>query len=56
MTVTVRSIIPPQLGENVFSYTSDNLKIYVPAESLDAYKTAKGLSEYRDIIFPFEDN
>jgi hypothetical protein len=31
-------------------------KIYVPAESLDAYKTAKGLSEYRDIIFPFEDN
>jgi len=53
--VTIKSIIPPYLGENVFTYTSEDLKIYVPAESLDAYKSADGWSEYADIIYSIED-
>lgn len=48
--ITVLAIIPPELGENVFT-GSDNLTcIYVPADSVDDYKIAPGWSYYADII------
>ena len=38
-SITVLSIIPPTLGYDAFIY-KNNLNIYVPAESVEAYKSA----------------
>lgn len=39
-SLTIYATTPPTLGFLVFEGTSDNLKIYVPAESVETYKTA----------------
>ena len=49
-TVTCRATTPPTLGTEVFSSTSANLVIYVPAESVEAYKTATNWSTYASKI------
>ena len=49
-SVTVKSATPPTLGFGVFYNGSSNLVIYVPAESVDAYKSASGWSTYADRI------
>ena len=49
-SVIVRSTTPRTLGSNVFDSTSDNLVIYVPSGSVDAYKEASGWSTYKDRI------
>lgn len=41
---------PPTLDSNVFQNTHPNLKIYVPAESLEAYKTAVNWGTYADYM------
>lgn len=38
--VTVLATTPPTLGTAVFASTGSNLKIYVPASSVNAYKSA----------------
>jgi hypothetical protein len=38
--VTILAQTPPSLGNNAFYHTAENFRIYVPGESLDAYKTA----------------
>ena len=48
---TIKATIPPTLGENVFNPQGED-KFYVPAQSLNAYKTASGWSEYAEYIFP----
>lgn len=48
-SVTCLPATPPSLGSGVFAI-SDNVVIYVPAASVDAYKTAQGWSEYADRI------
>lgn len=55
--VTMLPKTPPKIGEDgvlssghPFDKTSDNLVIYVPSESLDAYKNADGWSYYADKI------
>ena len=48
--VTTEAIIPPTLTSNVFLDNSSLTNIYVPAESVDAYKTAPYWSDYADII------
>ena len=50
-SVTVYATTPPSIGNSVFDNTND-CPIYVPAESLDAYKSAQGWSKYADRIFP----
>ena len=40
---------PPTLGNNVFDNTNENFKIFVPSESVDAYKIA--WSEYANKIY-----
>ena len=50
-SVTVYATTPPSIGNSVFSNTND-CPIYVPAESLEVYKTAQGWSKYADRIFP----
>lgn len=44
---------PPSLGADVLSSTN-NCPIYVPAASVDAYKSAEGWSDYADRIFAIE--
>ncbi len=39
-SLTLLSTVPPTLGNYVFNGPTDNLTIYVPAESVDAYKEA----------------
>lgn len=48
--VTVEADIPPTIGYGAFTQTSSNLKIYVPAASVEAYKTATNWSTYADKI------
>lgn len=48
--VTCRAVTPPSAGSNVFSGTASGFVIYVPAESVDAYKTATGWSQYESKI------
>lgn len=48
--VTVEADIPPTIGYGAFTGTSSNLKIYVPAASVEAYKTATNWSTYADKI------
>ena len=50
-SVTVLATTPPTLSEqNVFYETSQNLVIYVPAESVNTYKEASGWSDYESKI------
>ena len=48
-SITVEATIPPTLGNNVFDNTN-NCPIYVP--DVDAYKSASGWSEYKNLILP----
>lgn len=54
-SVTVLPTTPPTLGEFVFTGASDSLVIYVPAESVDAYKAASGWSDYASKIQSIEE-
>ena len=49
---TCRATTPPALGSNVFGFNGapENLVIYVPAESVDAYKAASGWSDFANKI------
>ena len=47
----IKSIVPPTLGIYVFRFMPEYAKIFVPAESVDAYKTATNWSAYADHIF-----
>ena len=49
-SLTVEAATPPTLGSNVFYGTDANLTIYVPAESVDAYKSDSGWSTYASKI------
>lgn len=44
------STTPPSLGSRVFNGIPSDCKIYVPAESLEAYKTASGWSDYASMM------
>ena len=48
-SVTIKATTPPTLGTNPFGNTN-NCPIYVPAESVDAYKTATNWSAYANRI------
>lgn len=58
-TVTILAPVPPTLGDGVFGIIDDTTDfatypIYVPAESVNAYKTASVWSIYASRIFPIE--
>lgn len=48
-SVTIQATTPPSLGSSAFESTN-NCPIYVPAESLDAYKTATNWKTYASRI------
>jgi len=45
-SVTVLATTPPTLGTSAFNNNASGRKIYVPAESVEAYKTATNWSTY----------
>jgi hypothetical protein len=49
-SITVEATTPPSLGADAFDYTNNTFIIYVPAESVNAYKTASGWSTYASRI------
>ena len=49
-SVTAEATSPPFLSSQAFKNTSSNLVIYVPAESVNAYKSASGWSNYASKI------
>ena len=49
-SLTINATTPPTLGANALIGTDANLVIYVPAESVDAYKAATNWSTYADRI------
>jgi len=52
-SVTVFAETPPQAGYYLFGLNPNpSLDIYVPAASVDAYKSASGWSKYASIIYP----
>lgn len=53
-SVTVEATTPPTLGTTVFSGNASNRKIYVPAESVNAYKAATNWKSYASAIYPIE--
>lgn len=52
-SVTVLATTPPTLGNYAF-YNTNNCPIYVPQQSVEAYKTASGWSTYTDRIFAIQ--
>ena len=52
-SITVNAVVPPAIGVYVFDDTND-CPIYVPAESVDTYKSAEGWSSYADRIQPIQ--
>ena len=52
-SVTIQATTPPTLGSTVFGFY--NYPIYVPAESLEAYKTATNWSTYASRIKPISE-
>lgn len=53
-SMTLHSTVPPTIGADTLTNTSSNLKIYVPSESLNAYKTASNWSTYANNIYAIE--
>ena len=52
-SITIEATTPPTLGSNVFTGTPISRRlgvIYVPCQSINAYKTASGWSEFADGI------
>ena len=50
-SIVIEATTPPNLSYNAFNYTN-NCPIYVPSESVEAYKTASGWSDYTSRIQP----
>ena len=49
-SLTFLSVVPPNCHQYFINGPTGNLTIYVPAESIDAYKSATGFSYYVDKI------
>ncbi len=53
-SVYCKAITPPSGGFLMFDYNASDRKIYVPMESVEAYKAAEYWSEYADAIVGYE--
>lgn len=49
-SVTVKATTPPSCGFSIFGNTNNSFVIYVPTESVDAYKAATNWSKYASKI------
>jgi hypothetical protein len=53
-SVYCKAITPPVAGRGVFSINPSGRKIYVPMESVDAYKSADGWKDYAGYIIGYD--
>ena len=54
-SVYCKATTPPALyGDSVFDYNGSGRKIYVPRQSVNVYKNAKGWKEYADAIVGYD--
>ena len=53
-SVYCKSTTSPSLGEYVFNQNAPGRKIYVPRNSIEAYKTAEGWKTYADAIVGYD--
>lgn len=51
-SVTIKAVTPPTAGSSIFSNQNTAFVIYVPTESVEAYKVASGWSTYASKIQP----
>ena len=52
--LTIENATPPEIYGHILSDVAKNMTIYVPAESVEKYKAAKGWSRYADKIKAIE--
>ena len=52
--VYCKAIVPPVAGGSVFNSNASGRKIYVPMESVEAYKSADGWKDYADSIVGYD--
>jgi hypothetical protein len=52
--LTIENATPPEIYGPILSGVAKNITIYVPAESVEKYKTARDWSEYADKIMAIE--
>ncbi len=52
-SIYCKALTPPSIAANSFKLNS-YLKIYVPTESVDAYKAATGWKEYSSYIYGYD--
>ena len=53
-SVYCKAITPPAGGYDMFYFNASGRTIYVPMESVEAYKSAEGWSEYADAIIGYD--
>ena len=53
-SIYIKALTPPVLDYSPFNANASNRKIYVPSESVDAYKSAASWSEYADAIVGYD--
>ena len=49
-TLTIKAVQPPYIGSSILTHNTPLTAIYVPAQSVDAYKAASGWSSFSSII------
>lgn len=54
VTAICRATVPPSFGLIVFNNVASNFAIYVPDQSVQAYREASGWLDYADWIWPME--
>ncbi|MBR5455013.1 MAG: leucine-rich repeat domain-containing protein, partial [Rikenellaceae bacterium] len=53
-SVYCKATTPPTVGNNIFDTPTSGRKIFVPAASVEAYKTAEGWSDYDSAIVGYD--
>ncbi len=53
-TLTIKAVEPPTLESGSFNEAPSEFKIYVPRNSVNAYKTATNWSAFADCIYPVD--
>lgn len=55
ISVTVQATTPPIIFSSIFLNSAKEMKIYVPAESVELYKSASNWNKYADYIEPISE-
>lgn len=50
LSIAMKPMTPPDIDEYIFENLPENYKIFVPAGTVEIYKTSQGWSEYKDHI------